>query len=625
MKNVIVGTAGHIDHGKTSLVKALTGIDADRLKEEKQRGITIDIGFAYLRVGDYNFGFVDVPGHERFIKNMLAGVHGLDIVMLVVAADEAIMPQTREHFDICRLLGVGTGLTVITKRDMVDEELLELVRAEVAEFVAGSFLESAPVIAVSSKTGQGIDELKAALVGIAGRVVTRDSTAIARLPIDRAFVIKGFGTVVTGTLTSGSFRLGDEVEVIPGGLRARVRNLQVHGQNCEMATAGQRTAINLQGVALEEVGRGQTVLPAGRYETTSMLDCELNLLKSAPRAIEQRTRVRLHLGTAELMARVILLEGRSLEPGERQYVQLRLESPTFALAGDRFILRSYSPQSTIGGGVVIDPLPEKQRRDSLRTRRLEQLLRADLVEQVVLMVEMSAERGVTVSDLAKRTALSKVRLEEALADHSARIVRSDNLLLSVKSCESLTHRVVEMVRKHHQKEPLETGIGRELVRERVFRHSPEVFRLVVERAVSEGLLVAEKEFLRLPTHSISLSSEEERLLRDMEEVFLSAGYQAVTYDEAVLRLKADVQKLRKLFQLLLKGQRVVRVGEFVFHRQTIDELTARIHERKKISSRLDVAAFKEITGASRKYTIPLLEYLDSRGVTRRVGNDREIL
>lgn len=625
MKNVIVGTAGHIDHGKTSLVKALTGIDADRLKEEKQRGITIDIGFADLNVDGYNFGFVDVPGHERFIKNMLAGVHGIDIVMLVVAADEAVMPQTREHFDICKLLNVSSGLTVITKQDMVDEELLELARAEVAEFVAGSFLESAPIITVSSKTGQGIDELKSALIRLAERVRTRDSTTIARLPIDRAFIIKGFGTVVTGTLTSGSFRLGDEIEVLPGRLRTRVRSLQVHSKSVDVATAGQRTAINLQGVALDEVQRGQNVLPAGRYDSTSMLDCELRLLESAPKALEQRTRVRLHLGTAELMARVILLEGTSLEPGQRQYAQLRLESPTFALMGDCFIIRSYSPQVTIGGGIVIDPLPEKQKRGSLRSRRLEQLLQANPIEQLALIVEMNAERGVTVAELARRTALSEAQLEEALASHSGRIVRSEQLLLSLEACTKLTDEVVEMVRKHHQKEPLETGIGRELVREKVFRHNPEVFRLVVERAISAGLLVAEKEFLRLPTHAISLSSEEEQLLKDMERIFLSAGYQAVTYEEAVLRLKADAQKLRRLFQLLLNEQRVVRVGEFVFHRQAIDELTARIQERKKVSVKLDVAAFKEITGASRKYTIPLLEYLDSRRVTRRVGNDREIL
>ncbi len=623
MRNVIVGTAGHIDHGKTSLVKALTGIDADRLKEEKQRGITIDIGFANLSLDGYNFGFVDVPGHERFIKNMLAGVHGLDIVMLVVAADEAIMPQTREHFDICRLLNVSAGLTVITKRDLVDEELMELTRAEVDEFVAGSFLEGAPVIAVSSKTGQGIDELKTALLQMATRVCTRDSTAIARLPIDRAFVIKGFGTVVTGTLTSGAFGLGDEVEVIPGGLRTRVRGLQVHNRNVEVARAGQRTAINLQGVALEQVGRGQTVLPAGRYDPTSMLDCELSLLKNAPRALKQRARVRMHIGTAELMARVVLLEKESLEPGERQYAQLRLESPTFALAGDRFIIRSYSPQLTIGGGVVIDPLADKHRKGGSRVLFLQRLAHAGSLERLILTVEMSAERGIAIAELAKKTSLSAQQLEEAFAD--PRLVRSDDLLLSAEVCNSLVRRVVEVVRKHHQEEPLETGIGRELVREKVFKNSPEVFRLVVEHAVSAGLLVAEKEFLRLPSHSISLSPEEEVLLREMEDIFLSAGYQAVTYDEAALRLKADAQKLRKLFQLLLNKQRVVRVGEFVFHRQTIDELTARIQERKQVSSRLDVAAFKEITGASRKYAIPLLEYLDSRRVTRRVGNDREIL
>src|ERR1044071_2539071 len=377
MKHIIVGTAGNIDHGKTALVKALTGIDADRLKEEKQRGITIDIGFADLTIGDYRVGFVDVPGHERFVKNMLAGAHGLDLVMLVVAADESVMPQTREHFDICRLLHVKSGLVALTKSDLVDEELLELARAEVEDFVAGSFLEGAPIIAVSSRTLAGIEELKQSLVKLAGNIQPKAVSAVPRLPVDRAFSIKGFGTVVTGTLVAGSLKSGDEIEVLPAGVRTRIRNLQVHGRDTDRALAGQRTAINLQGVNVEQVERGSVLAPSGRLLSTSMIDARLDLLSSAPRPLTHRARVRLHHGTVEVMARVAMLRAEQtsglpyIEPGGSALVQLRLEEPITALPGDRFIIRSYSPQVTIGGGVIIDAQPEKHRlRDRTAHTRL---------------------------------------------------------------------------------------------------------------------------------------------------------------------------------------------------------------------------------------------------------------
>jgi selenocysteine-specific elongation factor len=341
MKHIIVGTAGHIDHGKTSLVKALTGVNADRLKEEQERGITIDIGFADLVVADWQFGFVDVPGHERFVKNMLAGAHGIDLVMLVIAADEGVMPQTREHFDICKLLQIKAGLTVLTKIDLVDEDLRELAAAEIAEFTQGSFLETAPIIGVSTKTGAGIDQLQTALTKLAAQLPTKDPRAVPRLPIDRAFIIKGFGTVVTGTLTAGQFHLGEEVEILPSGRRSRIRGLQVHGQTTEQASAGQRTAINLQGISLEDATRGQTLVPAARFRTSSLLDVTIEILPNAARPLTQRTRIRLHHNTAEIMARVIILGQTEIAPGERAIAQLRLEAPIFALPGDRFILGNW--------------------------------------------------------------------------------------------------------------------------------------------------------------------------------------------------------------------------------------------------------------------------------------------
>lgn len=407
MKHVIVGTAGHIDHGKTSLVRALTGIDADRLKEEKQRGITIDIGFANLELGDVRLGFVDVPGHERFVKNMLAGAHGIDVVILVIAADESVMPQTREHFDICRLLGVRKGVVALTKADMVDADLLELARAEIEEYVAGSFLEGAPMVAVSSTTGQGIDELKAILADIAAEIPERRLDRPFRLPVDRAFTIRGFGTVLTGTLIAGEVEVGDALEVLPGGLKVKVRGLQVHGHTTDRAAAGQRTAVNLQGVEVEDVARGQVLAPVGRFRETSMLDVRLDLLEGAPRSLEHRTRVRFHHGTSEAIARVVLLGRDALSPGESAIAQVRLETPILALPGDRFIVRSYSPQATIGGGVVLDALAPKHRRsDTSSLEWLERLEAGDARERVHLRLERAGGRGLSLAESANRPGCS---------------------------------------------------------------------------------------------------------------------------------------------------------------------------------------------------------------------------
>src|SRR5215211_5594622 len=362
MRSVIVGTAGHIDHGKTTLVRALTGVDADRLPEEKRRGITIDLGFAELDLGDVRVGFVDVPGHERFVKNMLAGAHGIDLVALVIAADEGVMPQTREHFDICRLLGVRAGLVVLTKSDAVDEELLELVRLEASELVAGSFLEGAPVVAASARTGQGMEELKAALRDTALAAPERATDSVARLPVDRSFTMRGFGAVATGTLVAGEIREGEELELLPGGTRVRVRGLQVHGAAVRGAQAGQRTAVNLGGVETAGVERGMVLAPVGRLRPTQILDARVQLLADAPRPLRTRQRVRVHHGTAEALARVAVLEeSGEVAVGSAGLVQLRLESAVVALPGDRFILRTYSPQQTFAGGVVLDAHAQKHR------------------------------------------------------------------------------------------------------------------------------------------------------------------------------------------------------------------------------------------------------------------------
>jgi selenocysteine-specific elongation factor len=638
MKHIIVGTAGHIDHGKTALVKALTGVDADRLKEEKARGITIDIGFADLAVGQYRFGFVDVPGHERFVKNMLAGAHGLDLVMLVVAADESIMPQTREHFDICRLLRVKSGLVALTKADLVDEELLELARAEVEDFVKGSFLEDAPIIAVSSRTGAGIEELKQTLVRLAADIQPKSSAAVPRLPVDRAFSIKGFGTVVTGTLIAGELKVGDDIEVLPAGVRARIRNLQVHGQDTERAMAGQRTAINLQGVSREQSERGSVLAPAGRLLATSMIDAKLDLLQSAARPLLQRARVRLHHGTLEVMARVVILQaaGESvgqIEPGDSRIVQLRLEEPITALPGDRFIIRSYSPQITIGGGMVIDALPEKHRlRDRAARTWLERLEKADAMERAALFIEMAGPRGLSAAEIAARTGATDAQIAEfagalVKTGRVMEIASAPLALLAITSYKDLAARIQGLLVDHHKREPLALGMSREEVRERAFTNlRPEIFRAVITRLTEEGSLAAERDALRLPSHRPALSDADAAAKEALEAVFKAAGWQAPTLEEAAAKAGVKIEMARKLLTLLSAGQAVVRIGDFVFHRAAIDELKARVQARKAINPKLDIGVFKEITGGlTRKYAIPLLEFLDRERITRRLGNEREIL
>ncbi|HEY6401306.1 MAG TPA: selenocysteine-specific translation elongation factor, partial [Blastocatellia bacterium] len=586
MKRIIVGTAGHIDHGKTSLVKALTGIDADRLKEEKERGITIDIGFADLTVGDVHLGFVDVPGHERFVKNMLAGAHGIDLVMLVVAADESVMPQTREHFDICRLLEVKSGLVVITKADLVDEELLQLVEAEVADFVAGSFLEGAPVLRVSSRTGAGIDELKKTLNRLAAKAQERDENATARLPIDRAFTIKGFGTVVTGTLISGRIRAGDELEILPpvssssGGRRAR--GLQVHGKSTQEALAGERVAVNLQGIDLAEVERGQTLAPAGRLRASSMLDARLQLLKTATRSLRSRSRVRLHIGAAEVLARVVLLGQLELAPGASCFAQLRLEAPTVALPGDHFIIRAYSPVTTIGGGVVIDALaPKRRARDAAQSADwLEKLGAADEVERIALLIEMAGERGMDQQEIAARSGSSDEvikRAAEAITKSRRAVTASQNPktsltpLVARTAFEDLAGRVRAILKEFHRKSPLESGMGREEIREKIFaRLSPDIFRAVIGNLVERNEVVAEKDLLRLSSHRVALSAEEQAAKDRIAGLFAEAGLQPMTLEEAIAHVAAqtgvDAARAQRFAQMLINSGELVRVAGLIFHR-----------------------------------------------------------
>jgi selenocysteine-specific elongation factor len=638
MRSVIVGTAGHIDHGKTTLVRALTGVDADRLPEEKRRGITIDLGFAELDLGDVRVGFVDVPGHERFVKNMLAGAHGLDLVALVIAADEGVMPQTREHFDICRLLGVSTGIVVLTKSDAVDEELLELVRLEASELAAGSFLEAAPVVAVSARTGQGIDELKEALRASALNAPARTSDAVARLPIDRSFTMRGFGAVATGTLVAGEISEGDELELLPAGERVRVRGLQVHGAQVKTAGAGQRTAVNLGGVDAAGVERGMVLAPIGRLRPTQILDAWVDVLADAPRGLRTRQRVRVHHGTAEVLARVAALEeSGEIAPGSKGLAQLRLEAPIVALPGDRFIVRTYSPQRTIAGGVVVDAHAQKHRgRERVAARtRLAALEGADRAARLAFFAESAGGRGLPHASAAALTGWRDDVLAEAIAECLKRgaVVESEGVLAASGVFGALVRAAVEEVEAHHRREPLSRGLARETLRERVFsRAAPELFRAALKRAEADGTLVPERELVRAGGHSLDLSTEDAALRDRLESVYREAGLEAPALEDAFARAGGATAKrdhLRKLLQLLLDSGALLRVkDDLLFHREALASLTAALREyadARAPDRLIDVAAFKELSGVSRKYAIPLLEYFDRERVTRRAGDRRLIL
>jgi|ERR1051326_2513389 selenocysteine-specific elongation factor len=636
MKSIIVGTAGHIDHGKTALVRALTGIDADRLPEEKRRGITIDIGFADLDLGDVQIGFVDVPGHERFVKNMLAGAHGIDLVALIVAADESVMPQTREHFDICRLLGVKQGLVVITKKDMVDEELLQLVQAETADLVAGSFLARAPMVAVSSRTGENIEVLKTTLHRLGLQVPNRSSEFVTRLPIDRAFTMRGFGTVVTGTMIAGEINDGEELELLPTGTRVRVRGLQVHGSAVKKAFAGQRTAVNLGGIEAAAVQRGMILAPVNCLRPTQIIDAEIQLLDSYPRALRSRQRVRVHIGAAEVLARVTVLQAKGeIKPGEIGFAQLRLESPIVAVLHDRFILRSYSPQSTIGGGLVLDAAAAKHRARELAQvgAHLENLRHGERRQQLAEFVKAAESHGLRFSDVRALTGwrdeVIDTAVKQALTDKS--IVVAEGVLVGEEVFGALKRLVRSEVAAYHQLEPLSRGLAKEVLRERYFSHSPpELLRALLASLESEGEVIADKDIIRLREHTRELSDTDKTAREKLEQIYRDAGLEPPALSEAFAQsgLNGVLPRGRNILQLLIDTGALVKVhGDMMFHRTAIDALTARLRDyaSQKSNRAIDVPTFKEVAKVSRKYAIPLLEYYDRQRVTRREGDRRIVL
>jgi selenocysteine-specific elongation factor len=634
-KHLIVGTAGHIDHGKSALVEVLTGTHPDRLEEEKRRGITIDLGFAFLDLDGVRLGFVDVPGHERFVRNMLAGAGGIDLVLLVVAADESIKPQTREHFDICRLLAIRRGVVALTKSDLVDADTLGLVQLEIEEFVRGSFLEGAPIVPVSARTGAGIERLKQELRRVALDARAKDASRHFRLPIDRSFAVKGFGTVVTGTLISGSIAVEDEAELLPGGRRVRVRGIQSGGRAEKRAVAGQRTALNIAGVEHADVRRGMVLVPPGLFVATNRIDAEVELLTSA-RPIERRARVHFHAGAAETIADLLLLDKDTLPPGESALAQLHLAEPVVALLGDSFILRQFSPVVTIGGGVVLSNLaPRHRRRDAASLESISALAGGGR-EEVMFHLLASEPRGLTFKNILARTGWLVAEIRESadrLAGAGRATLVSDAgedsiLVVAAAHRASLSRRLREAVEAFHRLNPLAEGISKEELRVRLRRHAgPALFRAGLEELAATGELRVAGDVVKRAGREIALSADESRARDQIEQAFSRAGLAVPALKDVLAGAGVESKRAQKLLQILLREKVLVKITEdLVFHHSALARLRELLAGYKKAKGdRLPIAAFKELTCISRKYAIPLLEHLDRERVTRRVGDERVIL
>jgi selenocysteine-specific elongation factor len=635
MKSVIVGTAGHIDHGKSALVRALTGIDPDRLQEEKRRGITIDLGFANLDLPSptggepIRIGLVDVPGHERFVRNMLAGVGGIDLVLLVIAADESVKPQTREHFEICRLLSVQRGITVLTKSDLVDAETLEVVTMEVAEFLAGSFLDPAtsPIIPVSAKTGAGLDQLKRELARLAAEVPAKDSGAVFRLPIDRVFTMKGFGTVVTGTLISGTVHKEQEVEVHPTGKRLRVRGVQVHGQAAERAIAGQRTALNLAGIETAELARGMMLAPPEMFRPATRVSVSLDLLRSA-KPLRDRARVHLHVFTAETIAAVSLLGAKQLQPGESGTARLKLDDSLLLFPGDHFIIRQFSPVITIGGGRVLDAAdPPRHAKADERLAFLQTLAKGGPQDSLQARVARRSADGLSISDIVAETGWLPSKIEQLGAElvKAGKLVRFDDLLLSAEVVRTLQSKMAARVEQFHKANPLVAGMSQEELRETLELRA-EVFRGILNSLVRDKKLEVRGEVVHAAGRGVVLRDEEAESKSQIEETFAKAGLKVPLLKEVLASLPVDKVRAQKIVTLLLRDRLLVKLSDdLVFHRDALDAMRRQVVAQKMQTPKLNVGNFKDLFGVTRKYAIPLLEYLDRERVTRRVGDERVIL
>jgi selenocysteine-specific elongation factor len=625
-KKRVIGTAGHIDHGKTALVRALTGVDTDRLPEEKKRGITIDLGFASWFTDDYQIGFIDVPGHERFVKNMLAGVGGIDSALLVVAADESIKPQTREHFAICRLLDIKTGVVAITKRDLVEDDIIDLVRLEIEELVSGSFLAGKPIVPVSSVTGAGLDDLRRAILASVAEVEDRDATTrVFRLPIDRVFTMKGFGSVITGTTYAGRLNIDTDVEVLPGGKRSRARNIQVHGEAREYASAGERTSVNLPDIDLDQLQRGQQLVTPNTLRTSQVITARLDLLPDA-KPLKEQTRIRFHHLSAELLGSIRFVDQTAeLKPGTSAYIQIRLESPVVAVAGDRFVIRRYSPALTVGGGVIVDAHLPKLSRNT-RGELLATLAEGTLHQRVELMAKLEGLRGLNIHEIQARTGIRIETLAKELKNvpHLAdsgerRWIHSDVLI-------DFRRKSMEFLRAYFEENRMALNVPKsEFVQKLLPRNADgAMINFLLQDLAREKIVAIAGDALDIPGRSKTLGGAEGELARMIESRFAEAGLAPPPVSELINERTQKARVIEGVIGFLVKQGTLVRLAEGIYvHRDALAAARERIAVRR--GDMIDVSHFKEYFGLSRKIAIPLLEWMDREGVTKRVGDSRKVL
>ncbi len=630
MKQIILGTAGHIDHGKTSLIKALTGIDTDRLKEEKQRGITIELGFAHLTLpGGQVLGIVDVPGHEKFVKNMVAGATGIDLVALVIAADEGVMPQTKEHLEICELLKIRHGLVVLTKIDMVDEDWLEMVKDDVSEYLSHTFLSDFPMVEVSAVTGQGMDDLVQVLDGLTQDIPEKDPGHIFRVPVDRVFSMKGFGTVITGTSISGTVKVGDDISIYPREIYSKVRGLQVHNQDVETVRSGLRTAINLQGIEKAVIQRGDVLASKDALHVTYMVDVRLDLLAAAPRNLKNRARVRFHSGTCEIMARVVLLDRDELKPGESCFAQIRLDEPTVVLKNDRYVLRSYSPVRTIGGGEVVNALPgtKKKRFSDPVLSEMESLHTGDLDELIHTFIFLGRFRGVEQGGLPFLTNTAKKKVDDVLKKLLAQqkvsqydkergaMIHGDFLAKAQKE-------ILDTLTGYHQDNPLKAGLLKEELRSRTLGSDhPKLFNYIMNNLMQDNIIVQENEIVRLEGHQVTLALDQEEARQKLEQLYGESGLKPPYVKEWQGTFPGSIGQ--DVLGVMVKEGVLLKVSEeLYFHKQAIEGLENRLIDFLRKNGEITTPQFKELADVSRKYAIPLIEYFDGKQLTVRVGDNR---
>ncbi len=624
--NIILGTAGHIDHGKTTLVKALTGIDTDRLKEEKKRGITIELGFAHLDLPCGNrIGIVDVPGHEKFINNMLAGAGGIDLAMMVIAADEGIMPQTIEHFGILTLLEIKHGIIVLTKTDLVDQDWLEMVEAEILEQFQGSFLENAPIIPVSAHSGEGLEELKNALSQIVSKVQDKKLSIPFRLPIDRVFSVDGFGTVVTGTLIEGRVKVGENVMLYPSLETPKVRSLQVHGSPVDVAVAGQRVAVNLSGIKKHQVVRGDTIAPAQSMENTMMVDVKLNSLASAKRSIKNASRVHFYHGTREILAKVILLDQDELEAGESAYAQLRFEEELAMKVGDHFVVRFYSPLETIGGGIVLEANPEKHKRNQPAVIDSMQIKENGTRKEKLLLAIREQSKNLRNIDYI-RDHIGKEPINKdlhKLVEEKAIVELSEQLFVSREYLETLKNKLLKMLREYHKAYPLKEGMNREEVRGKLLRKaSPAAIDTIINYFIDKKIIRWESEFVCLPNFTVVYKEADTEMLNEVEQLYKSNGFAPPSLDDLAKHYGKNKQYTGAIAMLKKSGTLISLDLKYLIHRDYYEKALALLNTHFEQNEELALGDYRDMLGVSRKYAVALLEEFDKKRITRKVGDAR---